>query len=631
MLHPTEEARSLQLRHSSTQPVSVRAAARMLLLAACLAWLAACTTTSGGPPVSVDRAERQLQQGDPAAAAETFERLAADNPGADGVAFSMRAVRAWISAGRPNDAQRVYGAIMAPATEPLAGDYRLLGIDVLLARGQANEAWQRASALPVPRDRAEQLKLYSLQRRVALAAGRPIEGVQAGIAAERAAGTDAERATARRDLLLQLRQAADRGVRLDPAAARDALSRGWIELGQIAANAGRSPLSAASEIDRWRGRFPGHPGSTIAFADILGQSASAQIGSAAGSQIAVLLPLSGRLASQGAEVRDGLTASFGQLPESQRPMVKTYDTASLSVEAALATAQAEGAGFIVGPLTKEEIVAAADHAPRGVPLLLLNYLPNDRASAQQVYQFSLSPEEEARQVARRALAYGQKRGIVYAPSDEWGNRVVAAFRDEYTRGGGVVITQGAYDADRNDFTSIGLTLGIEESRARHRRMEEIAGSKLNFEPRRRGDVQMFLAAGDQVALRQIRPFLRLYFAGNVPTYMTSRGFEPNPSANRDIEGVIFPDTPWMLQTAGPVAEQREQTRTIWTDKPDKGRLFAFGFDAGQLVLALRNPQTRWPIQGATGRLAPDKDHHITRELDWAEMRGGQPQIVAPHP
>jgi uncharacterized protein len=316
--------------------------------------------------------------------------------------------------------------------------------------------------------------------------------------------------------------------------------------------------------------------------------------------------------------------------DGQRPVVKMYDTAAMSVEAALATAQAEGAGFIVGPLTKEEIVVAADHAPRGIPLLLLNYLPYDRASAPQVYQFSLSPEDEARQIARRALAYDQRRAIVFAPPNDWGSRVVAAFRDEYTRGGGTVVTQGAYDAARSDFTSIALALGIEESRARHKRMEEIVGSKLNFEVRRRGDVQMFFAAGDALALRQIRPHLRLYFASNVPTYMTSLGFEPDPVANRDIDGVIFPDMPWVLQAAGPVAEQREQTRSAWAANGGS-RLFAFGFDAGQLVLALRNPQARWPMQGVTGRLSPDKDRHIARELDWAEVRGGLPQIIAAHP
>lgn len=597
--------------------------------------LASCGSLPGSPPASVDRAERLLLQGNPADAAEMFERLADSNPPPEGTSFALRAVRAWIAANRAADAQRVYTALTAPTAEPLATDYRLLGIDLLLARGDSAEAWRRAAALTPPAARAEQLRVYSLQRRVALAAGRPVEGVQAGIAAERAAGTDTERATARRDLLLQLRQAAERGVRLDPAAARDALGRGWLELGQIAATAARSPTTAAGDVDRWRSRFPGHPGSTIAFADILGSgpATSGPLVTAGGTQIALLLPLTGRAAAQAGAVRDGLSAALNQLPEAQRPTLRVYDTGTQSVDAAIAAAQAEGAGFLVGPLTRDEVTAAAQ-APRGLPLLLLNYLPFEQPGGPQVYQFALSPEDEARQVARRALAYGQQRAIVIAPTGDWGTRVVAAFRDELTRGGGSVIVQSSYDPARSEFTSaITGALKIDESRARHKRLEEVTGMRLGFEPRRRADVQMIFAAGyEPLALRQIRPQLRFFYAGGVPTYMTSESFEPDAGANRDIDGVTFPDTPWNLQSTGPVAEIRDQTQSALGDRgPRLARLFAFGYDAGQLVLALRNPQTRWPIQGVTGRLSPGADRRIARDLDWAEIRGGQPQPVAPRP
>jgi hypothetical protein len=388
-------------------------------------------------------------------------------------------------------------------------------------------------------------------------------------------------------------------------------------------------------VDRWRGRYPGHPGSTLAIADIMGSAPTASFAGAAGTQVALLLPLTGggAVGDAASQVRDGITAAFGLLPEAQRPQLRVYDTGAMSVEAALATAQAEGAGFIVGPLTRPEITVAADHAPRGVPMLLLNFLPFERASGPQIYQFALSPEDEARQVARRALAFDQKRAIVFAPTGDWGNRVVAAFRDELTRGGGSVIEQAAYDPSRSEYTSpIISALQIDESRARHKRVEEITGTRLVFQDRRRGDVQMIFAAGEPVALRQIRPQLRFFYAGGVPTYMTSAGYDPDPTANRDVDGMIFPDTPWMLQASGPIAEQREQTRSAWADRGDGGsRLFAFGFDAGQLVLGLRNPQNRWPIQGVTGRLAPDADRRITRELDWAEIRGGQAQIVPARP
>ena len=118
-------------------------------------------------------------------------------------------------------------------------------------------------------------RAYScLQQQAALRASLPVEAVRAGLARERVATSEAERNTARRDLLTGLRQAIDRGLRVDPAAAREPLIRGWLEVGQIAASASRSPLGANAAIDRWRARFPGHPASTILASEILAPAAS---------------------------------------------------------------------------------------------------------------------------------------------------------------------------------------------------------------------------------------------------------------------------------------------------------------------------------------------------------------------
>ena len=166
------------------------------------------------------------------------------------------------------------------------------------------------------------------------------------------------------------------------------------------------------------------------------------------------------------------------------------------------------------------------------------------------------------------------------------------------------------------------------SKARHTRVEEIVGGKLNFEPRRRADIDFIFAAGQPVALRQIRPQLRFFYAGDVPTYMTSDAYDPDPGANRDIDGMLFPDMPWMLQEQGPIADTRAATQAAWGDKgPRLPRLFAFGYDAGQLVLALRNPQWQWPLAGVTGRLSPDAQRRLGRDLDWAQVRNGKPVLL----
>jgi hypothetical protein len=447
------------------------------------------------------------------------------------------------------------------------------------------------------------------------------------MALDRLSSSDAERNSARRDLLLQLRRAVERGVKLEPQSVKDAPVRGWLELGAIAAQAARSPLNAARDVDRWRSHYPGHPGSSIAMAEIMGPSGPATLTSVSGTQIALLLPLSGRQATPAALVRDGFLAAISQLPPAQRPVVKIYDTGEDSVSAALNTAQAEGASFLVGPLTREEAVTAVNENTRRTPMLVLNNLPPEQGVPANVWQFALSPEDEARQVARRALAQGQRRAIILAPSGDWGTRVVAAFREELLAGGGAILTQATYDPQHSELitTQITATLHVDESRARFKRVEQIVGGKLNFEPRRRADVDLIFAAGAPVALRQIRPQLRFFYAGDVPTYMTSDAFDPDVNANRDLDGMLFPDMPWMLQEQGSIADTRSLTQAAWSDKgPRLPRLFAFGYDAGQLVLALRSPQWQWPLAGVTGRLAPDREHRLHRELDWAQIRYGKP-------
>ena len=139
------------------------------------------------------------------------------------------------------------------------------GAETATARGQYAAAWRDISALAEPANAAEATRLFRLRQDVALRAGQPLEAVRAGVARERIATTDAARTAARRDLLTDLRGAIDRGLRIDPAAAREPLLRGWLEVGQIAAAAGRSPLGAEAALDRWRARFPGHPAATIAY------------------------------------------------------------------------------------------------------------------------------------------------------------------------------------------------------------------------------------------------------------------------------------------------------------------------------------------------------------------------------
>src|SRR5262249_9185042 len=135
---------------------------------------------------------------------------------------------------------------------------------------------------------------------------------------------------------------------------------------------------------------------------------------------------------------------------------------------------------------------------------------------------------------------------------------------ELEAGGGALLDHVALDSTRNDWApEITQVLRLTDSNARHKRLESVLGTKLEFEPRRREDLDFIFAPSMTFnTARLLRPQLRFHFAGDVPTYATSDSFDPNPSANEDMEGLMFPDMPWML--GGALADSvRAASREAW--------------------------------------------------------------------
>jgi outer membrane PBP1 activator LpoA protein len=344
--------------------------------------------------------------------------------------------------------------------------------------------------------------------------------------------------------------------------------------------------------------------------------------------IALLLPVTGRAATAAVSVRDGFLAAYYQSPVAERLRVRVYDTGVESVAVALTRAASTGAELIVGPLTREEVIAAAQFAGARPPLLALNFLPPETPAPAQFYQYALSPEDEARLVARRVLADHHRRGVALAPVGDWGTRVLAAFRQELEAGGGELIATATIDTSRTDYSAaVTEVLGISSSQARERQLEGILGTKLQFEPRRRGDIGFIFSPAPANVERLLRPQLRYHFAGDIPTYATSLAFEPDVRANQDLDGLIFPDMPWMV--GSDLADAvRAATREAWPNGGlHRSRLYAFGFDAYRLAVALRNRPGNVSIEGLTGHLSFDAERRIRRDLSWAQLHDGELRVL----
>src|SRR5204863_360550 len=82
----------------------------------------------------------------------------------------------------------------------------------------------------------------------------------------------------------------------------------------------------------------------------------------------------------------------------------------------------------------------------------------------------------------------------------------AAARQELLSGGGELLATAAIDASRTDYSGpITELLGLSDSTARFKRLEAAIGTKLVFEPRRRGDVEFIFAPAQPSTERLLRP------------------------------------------------------------------------------------------------------------------------------
>ncbi|MFO1400246.1 MAG: penicillin-binding protein activator [Steroidobacteraceae bacterium] len=611
-----------------------RRVARALPALSTLAALALAALLGGctlGPPIQVtpggERAASAARHGDHAEAARLYEQAAGARAGSEQAELQLAAAAEWLAAARGPEAARVLAAISVPLDTAQAQRRRLLDAEATYASGRAGEAWQKIGAVAEPAAADAAQRYLELRRHIAFAAARPVDAVRAEIAAERFVTGD-ERTRLRRALLGELKGARERGVKLEPQASQDPTVRGWLDLGAMAVSAPSSSLTGAAEAAEWRARYPGHPAT-----ELLAQALAAPLaggGAGATRHVALLLPLTGRAAAAAATLRDGFQAAIMVLPVELRPQVDTFDTGTLTVPEAIDQARAGGSDIIVGPLTREEVALAADVGARGVPLLALNFLGAERTAPAGMYQFALSPEEEARAVASRLLATGRRRGVAMAPVGDWGNRVLAAFQQQFVGGGGELLAQTTYDPAEHDYgSSIRTLFGTSASDARRERLQALTGARYEFEPRPRADIEFVFAAGQSASLRLLRPQLRFYYAGNIDIYSTSDAYAPDAGeSNQDLEGVVFPDMPWMLPGDTSVAEARALIDAgAGPAGAPRSRLYAFGYDACQLALALRasgRDPTRVNVNGLTGHLTLDSEGRVHRELSWARMHDGVP-------
>ena len=247
-----------------------------------------------------------------------------------------------------------------------------------------------------------------------------------------------------------------------------------------------------------------------------------------------------------------------------------------------------------------------------------------------LYQFALAPEDEAREVARHAVASGAVNAVALIQNSEWGLRLLGSFRAELESLGGQLLQFRGYDPGSQDFSlAITTLLNIGNSNQRRQRLAANLGLPLEFEPRRRQDVDVIFVAADASAGRLLVPQLRFHYAGDIPTYATSAVHESHAS-DSDLNGVLFPDTPWVLLEDDASLQLKTSLDTYWPQRtsPTWTRFYGLGFDAYRLIpLLYDRPEGFASVRALSGELSLGEDGRVRRRLPFAQFRNGRPLAI----
>ena len=351
-------------------------------------------------------------------------------------------------------------------------------------------------------------------------------------------------------------------------------------------------------------------------------------------KVALLLPLQGPLAKQGNAVLDGFLAAYYQTKNNGGavPLIQIYDTSSTTnITKLYETAIEQGANFVVGPLTKSDVSSVVEDADINVPTLVLNQI-TDQKKSDNLYQFALSPENEAQSIAGTAAGLGYHQALVISSAGAWGEGIANAFISQWTSLNGTVTQTMYFNNDQSIKIAVADLLNVTQSNARHVALQKLFNEKIAYSPRRRADVDVIFINALPTQARQIVPYLSFYYAGNLPTFATGQLYNGIPNVNRDkdLDGVQFPIMPWEIAPSEMGGAYRDMFQVLWKNNfNENSLLYAFGIDAYTLMTQIETKQA-FPstgIMGNTGTLFLNQNQLIKRGLLWAQFQNGQPVLM----
>lgn len=598
-----------------------------LLLATIL--LSACATSdfggfSGGQ--TERRAENYARNNQYDDAAGVYIGLATRASGPERDRLTLLAIEQWLFAGDGRRARNALRTVPAPASGELLWLWSADSAALSLWEGNPDAALSLLEPLsrqPLPirhRTRVEALRADAWIQK-----GDPLRAVDLYI--QRETWLDDQRAIEanRQRLWTGLNVSNVQDLRDAASVTFDPVIRGWLSLAALANSTGQQGIGWGNGLVRWQETYIDHPAIGVLSDLSLPEESLLNYP----RQIALLLPLSGNSGVAGNAIKNGfLGAYFAAVSgiDSQQE-IRIYDVKADGVSSAYSEAVQDGAEFVVGPLLRRSVAELATELLLPVPILSLNYLADNQPSPPGFYQFALAPEDEAASAAQRAIDDGGRRAVALVPANDWGRRVMSSFATEFEGLGGTLLEFRSYEPTSQDFAfEIENLMALSQSKQRYDRLRANIGGPLQWDPRRRQDVDFVFLAADAKAGRLIKSQLKFHYSGELPVYSTSFIYSMDGRSNSDLNAVKFADAPWVISPPAWIADYPQIYSDYWPAERRLTRLHAMGYDAYHLVGELFNTREKAmeEIIGATGRLFLTMDGRVHRKLAWAQFERGEP-------
>lgn len=403
--------------------------------------------------------------------------------------------------------------------------------------------------------------------------------------------------------------------------------KGWLELATGIKQNQISLEQQLAALSAWLTQWPEHPAALKLPEEL---ELLSTLPDRRPDRIALALPLSGPLAKAGEAIRDGFLATFyaDKYHTTSNTEVTLYDTNQRSFSAVYQEILNNEPDLIIGPLDKGSLMELEKMDSLAIPVLALNYLNDDAVAPFQLYQFGLSAEDEARQLADKLWSSGARQVVTIMPESDWGQRVYQAFSYEWLARNGEIVDSAFFTKNKLSNVVESL-LAVDKSKQRARSVRNTIVESLEFTPRRRQDIDAIVLISKPETARQLKPLFSFHYAGGIPIYSTSHVYSgtPSPQKDNDLNGIKFIETPWGLSQTNAIKHQVHQLLPQRAQRYD--RLFALGSDtytlAPRLILLERISGSQ--VNGQTGLLTMNEKKQIHRTLDWAQFVGGEPRVT----